>query len=139
MALKLGTKEQAFTEDVFNMDPELAAYLAGGQIEDGLKIAFRAWMMLMLDIIHTGPEALAKYDTPDDVIEAYALIYMPEALQTLDARQREIDLDPNADDTDPDTDTRPASARAAHHDLESAHQVYGFTGTDGPGPRLPRH
>lgn len=137
--LKLSQDDQDFLEGVFSMDPETAAYLTGGHIHGGEKIAFRAWMMVMLDVIQHGVEAIAKYEAPEDAIEAYGRAYMPEAFRVRESVRRRADPEPDPDPDHEEDGPARASAGAALLNTKRAAQTYGRTGTEGPQTSLPRN
>ena len=131
--MKLSREDQKLMEDVFDMDPEMAAYLTGGLTEDGVKIAFRAWMMLMLDVIEHGVTAFAKYESADQVVEVYGKVYMPEAQRVRQAILHRIERGLE------ESDSERASARAAHTNIKTLVPALGRTGTDWVQPFLLQH
>jgi exopolysaccharide biosynthesis predicted pyruvyltransferase EpsI len=103
---------EAFTDHVVFMDPDMVVFMTGCPKAMAKKVAFRAWMMVMTDIIQNGNAALEKFATPDDVMEAYAKAYTPEFFAKRDkvrAAMAEDGLAPGKSADEADVDGEPGT------------------------------
>jgi len=60
-----------FAEQVANLDLATVMELSGCDMDQTEFVAFSAWMMVYLEVLNQGPQAVAKYASPKEAFAAY--------------------------------------------------------------------